>query len=98
VEPPRIISRVATDLSGLPALSGENYAIVEVRISEEGGVTEACVLRGVRTDIDMRGLAAVRQWQFDPPRLKFEATVAGKRLPVGTTVPIFMTVSVKLGI
>jgi TonB family protein len=85
------------DLSGLPALTAANYAIVEVRISEQGRVTEDCLLRGIRTDVDTRVLAAVRAWQFNPPRLKFEATVAGKRLPVGTTVPIFMTVSVKVG-
>jgi len=88
---------VEPDLSGLPAPTGENYAIVEVRISEQGRVTEDCLLRGIRTDVDTRVLAAVRAWQFDPPRLKFEATVGNERLPAGTTVPIFMTVFVKVG-
>jgi len=97
VDPPRIVSRVEPDLLGLPALTGAKHAFVEVRISEQGRVTEGCMLRGIRTDVDARVLAAVRAWQFDPPRLKFEATVAGKRLPIGTAVPIFMTVSVKVG-
>jgi TonB family protein len=97
VDPPRTVSRVEPDLSGLPSREGATDAVVEVRISERGQVTEDCVLRGIRADVDTRVLAAVRQWQFDPPRLKFEATVAGTRLPVGTAGPIFMTVSVKVG-
>jgi hypothetical protein len=98
VDAPKATVRAEPNLSGLPALTGESAVFVEVRISEQGRVTEDCLLRGVRPDVDARALAAARAWQFEPARLKVDVvTHDGKRLRAGTPVPIFMTLSVKVG-
>jgi len=55
------------------------------------------MLRGVRADVDRRVLDAVRAWRFEPPRLVEAAEVRGGHLAAGTAVPIFMTVTVRLG-
>jgi TonB family protein len=99
VNPPREVHREEPDLSDLPPLSGEHLAIIEVRIDAAGRVTESCMLRGVREDVDRRALEAVKAWRFDPPRLRAEtgARGSGDRLDAGTAVPIFMTVTMRLG-
>jgi TonB family protein len=94
VNPPRQILRAAPDLSGLPPLVNPTVVIVEVRIDATGAVTETCLRRGVRDDVDARVLAAVQQWRFDPPRLKRNLELEGSRTDAGTAVPIFMTVTV----
>jgi len=88
--------RVEPDLSGLPPVGGERHAFVEVRINQFGHVTDDCMLRGIRADVDERILAAVRAWQFAVPRLKFGGVVNGKPMAGGTPVPIFMTVHVRI--
>ena len=98
VNPPEQLVRVAPDLTGVPVPEGEHLAIVELRLDVAGAVAGACVLRGVRDDIDRRVLAAVRRWRFEPARLKHDATVRGERLKQGTIVPIFMTVTVRVGV
>jgi TonB family protein len=88
---------VEPDLSGLPPLAAEQVAIIEVRIDATGRVTESCMLRGVRADVDRKALEAVHSWLFDPPRLLSGTEVGGNRLEAGTAVPIFMTVTVRVG-
>lgn len=98
VNPPREVHREEPDLSGLPPLADEHIAIIEVRIDANGQVTESCMLRGVREDLDTRALEAVHAWRFEPPRLLADTDVrSGGRLQAGTAVPIFMTVTMRLG-
>lgn len=98
VNPPREVHREEPDLSGLPSLTGEQLAIIEIRIDDTGRVTESCMLRGVRGDVDRRALEAVNAWRFEPPRLLADTDLTwGGRLEAGTPVPIFMTVTVRLG-
>lgn len=98
VKPPRNVHRVEPDLTGLPPLAAEQIVIVEVRIDATGRVTEHCLLRGVRADVDQRVLEAVRAWRFNPPRLLFDANMrGGDRLTAGTAIPIIMTVTVVVG-
>ena len=96
VDPPPVTRSIEPDLSGLPPVGGERHAFVEVRIDEFGHVADDCMLRGIRTDVDERILAAVRAWQFAVPRLKFGAVVNGKPMAVGTPVPVIMTVHVTI--
>jgi len=80
-------------------VSGEHLAIIEVRIDVAGRVTESCMLRGVREDVDRKALEVVKTWRFEPPRLLADTdlTGSGGRLEAGTAVPIFMTVTMRLG-
>ncbi len=99
VNPPREVHRSEPDLSGLPPLADERLAIVEVRIDATGRVTESCMLRGVREDVDRAVLEAVKTWRFEPPRLLSDTTLTtrGDGLKAGTAVPIFMTVTLRVG-
>jgi homoserine/homoserine lactone efflux protein len=96
LEPPAIVRRVEPELAGLEPLPSPQIAIVEVRIDEHGAVTDACLRRGVRPDVDPRVLDAVRAWQFEPPRLSAPAGTGDQRLEAGTAVPVIMTVTVKV--
>lgn len=99
LNPPREVHREEPDLSGLPPIMGEQLAIIEVRIDAAGRVTESCMLRGVREDVDLKALEAVKAWRFEPPRLLVDTDLGtrGGRLEAGTAVPIFMTVTMRLG-
>lgn len=99
VNPPREVHREEPELSELPPLSGEHLAIIEVRIDAAGLVTESCMLRGIREDVDRKALEAVKAWRFEPPRLLADTDPRGSggRLEAGTAVPIFMTVTMRLG-
>ena len=99
VNPPREIHREEPDLSELPTLSGEHFAIIEVRIDAAGLVTESCLLRGVREDVDRKALEAVKAWRFEPARLLADTNLRGSggRLEAGTAVPVFATVTMRLG-
>src|SRR5712692_1227218 len=54
VNPPREGHRVEADLRGLPPLANEPLVIIEVHIDADGRVTESCLRRGVRSDVDRR--------------------------------------------
>jgi 3-phytase len=69
--------------SVLAQVSG--VAIVEALVNEEGQVESACMLRGLRSDVDPQVLAAVRQWRFEPARSK------------GKPVAVIMTVTDEIG-
>jgi TonB family protein len=94
VNPPDVEHRVEPDLSGLPPIAEGQLAIIEVRIDAKGRVTDECLLRGVRADVDRKALEAVGEWRFEPPRLLSDTTIATPPLKAGTAVPIFMTVTV----
>jgi TonB family protein len=99
LNPPREVHREEPDLSGLPPIIGEPLAIIEIRIDATGRVTESCMLRGVREDVDLKALEAVKDWRFEPPHLLADTDLGGRggRLEAGTAVPIFMTVTMRLG-
>ena len=83
----------------MPPIKGEQLAIIEVRIDAAGRVTESCMLRGVREDVDLKALEALKAWRFEPPRLLADTDLGGSGggLEAGTAVPIFMTVTMRLG-
>jgi hypothetical protein len=87
---PRKIVDVAPDLSGLDSANLHGYEIVEILIDEHGDVRQACLLRGVREDVDFRVLAAIRQWRFEPVRLRHSP-------PPGLPVPLVTTVTLRIG-
>lgn len=91
---PRQLRSEAPDLAGLVAIPSDQVAIVELRIDATGQVTESCVLRGVRSDVDQRVLQAVQKWVFEPARLRASFDSSAGRFEAGTAVPIFMTVAV----
>jgi TonB family protein len=97
VNPPRQVYEVEPDLIGLPKLSKEQFAIIELRIDDSGHVAESCLLRGVRPDVDRRALDAVKRWRFEPARLRSDVVAGGRRFDAGEPVPLFMTVTVRIG-
>ena len=87
---PKKVFDVAPDLSGLDLTGLHGLEIVEILIDDRGDVKEACLLRGVREDVDVRAMAAIRQWRFEPVRLRHST-------PPGVPVPLVMTVSLRIG-
>jgi TonB family protein len=94
VRPPRAIRQLVPDVSDLPAAPVEGLVIVEARIDATGTVTEDCLLKGVRADIDQRALEAVRRWKFEPPRLIEAVDSRAGHFDAGSAVPVIMTVTV----
>jgi len=45
------------------------WSSLEILVDVHGAVPPACVLRGVREDVQVRSVAAVRRWPFEPARL-----------------------------
>lgn len=60
----------------------QGVAILEVRIDENGDVSEARVVRSIGEDLDAAATDAVLQWRFTPTKLN------------GRAVPLLMTVTV----
>jgi hypothetical protein len=89
-EPPKKILDVAPDLSGIDLASLHGLEITEILIDNRGAVKDVCLLRGVREDIDVRALAAIRQWRFEPTRLRHST-------PPGAPVSVVMTVTLPIG-
>jgi hypothetical protein len=81
---------VAPDLSGIDLASLHGLEITEILIDNRGAVKDVCLLRGVREDIDVRALAAIRQWRFEPTRLRHST-------PPGAPVSVVMTVTLPIG-
>lgn len=90
VDVPRKIVHVQPDLSGIDMRHTRGIEIVEIVIDHEGAVADTCLLRGIREDIDARALAAIRQWRFEPARLRHSN-------PPGEIVTPVMTFSVPIG-
>jgi hypothetical protein len=87
---PKKVVDVAPDLSGLEVAGVRGVEIAEILVDGGGVVQEVCLLRGVREDIDVRAIAAIRRWRFEPARLRHST-------PPLTAVPIVMTVTVPVG-
>ena len=87
---PRKTVDAAPDLSGLDVAGLHGMAIAEILIDERGEVTAACLLRGVRQDVDLRAMAAIRRWRFEPVRLRHSTAPA-------EPVPVVITVAVSIG-
>ena len=89
-DPPRKITHVPPDLSGLIITGLNGVDLIEILIDVDGNVQDACLLRGVREDVDARAMAAIRQWRFEPTRLRHST-------PPRLAVPIVMTVALPIG-
>jgi TonB family protein len=62
-------------------ISGE--VVLEIVVRRDGGVGDVRVLQGLGAGLDQRAVQAVRQWKFDPARLK------------GTPVDVLVEVAVE---
>jgi hypothetical protein len=89
-DPPRKVLDATPDLGGLDVAGLHGVEIVEILIDERGEVKDACLLRGVREDIDLRVMAAIRQWRVEPVRLRHST-------PPGVVVRTVVTVAVRIG-
>src|ERR1019366_4308400 len=65
---PKKVFDVGPNLSGLDLVGIHGVEIAEILIDDHGAVPDACLLRGVREDVDLRAVAAIRQWRYEPPR------------------------------
>ena len=87
---PTKVVDVAPDLSGFDVTGLRGVEIVEILIDGRGAVEGACLLRGVREDVDARAMAAIRQWLFEPARLRHST-------PPGLPIPAVLTVTLRVG-
>jgi TonB family protein len=84
VTPPRLLSEVKPIYPEDARKRGtEGTVNLEIVVRRDGSVGDVRVLRGLATDFDARAIQAVRQWRFDPGRLK------------GTPVDVVVQVSVE---
>ena len=88
---PKKVVDAAPDFSGIDLATLHGIAIAEILIDVHGEVKDVCVIRGVRDDVDLRAVAAIRRWQFEPTRLRHST-------PPGVVVPVVMTVTVPIGL
>jgi TonB family protein len=70
-----------TDEARRRAITGD--VLLEIVVRHDGSVGEVKVLRGLGAGLEQRAIEAVRQWQFDPARLR------------GTPVDVIVQVSVE---
>jgi TonB family protein len=89
---PEKIQGKSPDPACLPEGTREAIVILDVRIDERGRVSDACVLRGIGSGVDQEAIAAVLTWRYEPAAL---ARPQNGR-PVGTAVPIAITVAVDI--
>jgi hypothetical protein len=87
---PKKVFDVAPDLSGIDLAALHGLEIAEILIDDRGDVRDVCLLRGVRENVDLRAVAAIRQWRFEPTRLRHST-------PPGVPVPVVMTVTLPVG-
>jgi TonB family protein len=82
IRPPRKVKDVRPVSSKqAQAMSVEGTVIVEITINVDGRVSDAKVVRSIPL-LDDAAIAAVRQWEFEPPQVN------------GMRTPVIMTVSV----
>lgn len=73
VTPPRLLREVRadyTDEARRANLTGE--VLLEIVVRRDGRVGEVRVLRRLGAGLDEQAVRAVRQWRFEPARLKGE--------------------------
>jgi hypothetical protein len=87
---PRKVVDVAPDLSGLDAVHLRGLEIAEILIDDRGTVKDVSLLRGVREDVDVRAIDAIRRWRYEPARLRHST-------PPGALVPIEIAVTLRIG-
>jgi TonB family protein len=84
ITPPRLLQEVKADYTEdarRRGISGE--VVLEIVVRRDGGVGDVRVLQGLGAGLDQRAVQAVRQWKFDPARLK------------GTPVDVLVEVAVE---
>jgi len=84
VTAPRLLREVKaeyTDEARRRAITGD--VVLEIVVRRDGSVGDVDVLRGLGQGLDQRAVAAVRQWRFDPARLR------------GTPVDVIVEVAVE---
>jgi TonB family protein len=84
ISPPRLLREVKaeyTDEGRRRGITGD--VLLEIVIRRDGSVGDVSVLRGLGAGLDQRAIAAVRQWRFDPARLR------------GTPVDVIVEVAVE---
>lgn len=87
---PKKVVDVAPDLSGIDLAGLHGFEIAEILIDDHGDVKDLCLLRGVREDVDLRAVVAIRHWRFEPARLRHST-------PPGVLVSLVMTVTLPIG-
>src|ERR1019366_5412610 len=87
---PKKIVDVAPALSQIDLAGLRGVEIVEILIDDGGNVKDVCLRRGVREDVDDRSVAAIRDWRFEPARLRHS-------IPPGRIVALVMTVTLPIG-
>jgi hypothetical protein len=87
---PKKVFDVAPDLSGIDLTGLHGVEIAEILIDDRGDVKDVCLLRGVREDVDLRAVAAIGFWRFEPARLRHSR-------PPGAVVSLVMTVTLPIG-
>jgi TonB family protein len=73
MQPPALLVRVEPDLSAVARPFTQGIVVVEIGVDETGAVRTACVLRGVRNDVDAAAVASVRRWRFEPLEYRWQA-------------------------
>jgi TonB family protein len=84
ISAPRLLREVKaeyTDEGRRRGITGD--VLLEIVIRRDGSVGDVSVLRGLGAGLDQRAIAAVRQWRFDPARLR------------GTPVDVIVEVAVE---
>jgi hypothetical protein len=84
---PRVLSKVPADCSHLARPCPSGIVIFEAGIDRAGAVRSTCVVRGLREDADEAAAAALRQWKWEPSRLR----------STGEPIALVLTVTVSVG-
>ena len=61
--------RIEPDLSALLAVPPATL-VAELGLDDTGGVRDACILRGLRPDVDREVIRAMTKWRFEPARIR----------------------------
>ena len=61
------------DFRSLAPITGAVF--IEMDLDETGKVTQACIVKGLRDDVDDAALRAIRQWRFTPGRSRSRIAV-----------------------
>lgn len=61
--------RIEPDLSDLPAVPHATV-VAEIAVDDTGRVRDACILRGIRPDVDREVIRAMAKWRFAPARVR----------------------------
>jgi protein TonB len=84
IQAPRLLREVKaeyTDEARRRGMTGD--VVLEIVVRRDGSVGDVSVLKGLGSGLDQRAIAAVRQWRFDPARLR------------GTPVDVIVEVAVE---